>query len=73
MFWEALWRRVPTVGPAAATRRTYATPARQPRRMQWSGNRPNVTRSGVLAGDTDLGARGRGGAVGMATGYGRTT
>jgi hypothetical protein len=27
MFWEARWRRVPTVGLAAATRRSYATPA----------------------------------------------
>jgi hypothetical protein len=37
MFWEAPWRRVPTVGPAAATRRTCATPALGPRRLWWSG------------------------------------
>lgn len=37
MFWEARWRRVPTVGTAAATRRTCATPALEPGRLQRSG------------------------------------
>lgn len=38
MFWEARWRRVPTVGTTAATRSSYATPALWPWRVSWSGS-----------------------------------
>jgi len=38
MFWEARWRRVPTVGNTAATRSSYATPALWPWRVRWSGS-----------------------------------
>jgi len=37
MFWEARWRRVPTVGTAAATRSSYDTPALRTWRVRRSG------------------------------------
>jgi hypothetical protein len=50
MFWEARWRRVPTVGTAAATRSSYATPALWPWRVRWSGRFTELVTATVVDG-----------------------